>query len=110
MERENADIISDLQDELIKMYVDLKAKSLFRSKSLSECWRNANTAAEYLRLSATVEPFLLAIPSSYVVEAVLSKQRNRLNVEESANLPLKLTNLQPNVRALVNDHQVHPSL
>jgi len=116
LEIENADIESYLEDELVDMCVDLEAKSLFRSKSLSDYWSNGNTATKYPKLSATVEPFLLAFPSSYMVEAgfshanaVLTKQRNRLNLEERGDLRLKLTNLQPNINALADAHQTHPS-
>ena len=65
---------------------------------------------------AAVEPFLLAFPSSYMVEAgfshanaVLTKQRNRLKLEERGDLRLKLTNLQPNINDLAETHQSHPS-
>ena len=90
------------QDELIEMCVDLEAKLLFRSKCLSEYWRNANTATKYPKLSAEVEPFSLAFPRSHMVKAsfshlnaVLTKQRNRPNMEERGDLRPKLTSLQP---------------
>ncbi|KRX69463.1 hypothetical protein T06_7696 [Trichinella sp. T6] len=41
--------------------------------------------------------------------AILSKQRNRLNLEMRGDLRLKLTNFQPNINALVTAHQTHPS-
>ena len=40
LEIENADIESYLEDGLVDMYVDLEAKSLFRSKNLSDDWNN----------------------------------------------------------------------
>ena len=33
-----------LEDEVIEMHVDLKAKALFKGKDLSEYWSNVNTA------------------------------------------------------------------
>ena len=39
-------------------------KSLFRSKSFSEHWRNANTAAKHPRLRAAAELFQLAFSNS----------------------------------------------
>ena len=98
------------------MTVDLEASALFRRKGLREFWINENNVAKYPLLSAVAEPFLLAFPSSYMVEAgfshanaVLTKQRNRLSLEERGDLRLKLTNLQPNISILVEAHQAHPS-
>jgi len=74
-----------------------------------------NTRDNYPKLAAAAEPFLLAFPSSYMVEAdfnhvntILSKQRNRLNREERGDLKLKLTNIQLDTKALVRKHQAHP--
>ena len=116
LEIENADFESYLEDELIDKCVDLETKSLFRSKSLSDYWSNRNIDNKYPKLSASVESFLLAFPSSYMVEAgfshanaVLAKKRNRLNPEECDDLRLKLTNLQTNINAVIYAHQTHPS-
>ena len=105
------------QDELIEMCVDLEAKLLFRSKCLSEYWRNANTATKYPKLSAEVEPFSLAFPRSHMVKAsfshlnaVLTKQRNRPNVEERGDLPLNSPVPKNMSVFLLITHQVHPSL
>ena len=113
---ENAHFESYLEDELVDMCVDLETKSLFRSKSLSDYWSNGNIATKYPKLSASVEPFLLALPSSYMAEAgfshanaVLTKKRNRLNLEMCGDLRLRLANLQPNINALTYAHQTHPS-
>jgi len=43
------------------------------------------------------------------VNAIPSKQRNRFNLEERGDLKLKLTNIQPDVNALVYANQAHPS-
>ena len=54
---------------------------------------NRPTATKYLRLNTAVQPFSLAFPISDKVEAgfshfnaVLTKQRNRLNVKERSDL------------------------
>ena len=98
------------------MTVDLEARALFRRKGLREFWINEINVAKYPQLSAAAEPFLLAFPSSYMVEAgfshanaIFTKQRTILNLEERGDLRLKLTNLQPNIRVLVESHQGHPS-
>ena len=112
----NVEIDSYLEDELVEMCVGLEAKSLFKSKTLSDYWSNGNINSKYPKFSAAIELILLAFPSSYMVEAgfshanaVLTKQRNRLNLEERGDLRLKLTNLQPNINALAEAHQTHPS-
>lgn len=107
---------SDLEDELIEMCEDLEAKALFKNNILSEYWSNINTATKYPKLRAAAEPFLLAFPTSYMVEAgfshanaILTKQRNRLNLQTRGDLRLKLTNFKPNINSLAAAHQAHPS-
>jgi len=94
LEIENTDIDSQLQEELIDMTMNLEAKALFRSKSLSDYWywSNENTVAKYPRIYAVIEPFLLAFPNLCMVKAsfshtnaILMKQRNKLNLEERDN-------------------------
>ncbi|KRX42099.1 SCAN domain-containing protein 3 [Trichinella murrelli] len=116
IETGNANIEFSLQEEHVEMSADLEAKLLFKHKSLSEFWSNVNITNKYPKLSAAAQPFLLAFPSSYLVEAgfshvnaILSKQRNRLNLEMRGDLRLKLTNFQPNINALAAAHQTHPS-
>ena len=74
------------------MHVDLEAKALFKSKNLCEYWNNVNTAAKYPKLRAAAEPFLLQFPTSYMAEAgishvnaILTQQRNRLNLQNHAS-------------------------
>lgn len=106
----------DLEDELVEMSVDLEAKVLFKRGNISGYWRNINIATKYPKLRAAAEPFLLAFPTSYMVEAgfshantILTKQRNRLNLENRGDLRLKLTNFQPNINSLAAAHQPQPS-
>jgi len=113
---ENLSVEPECEYELAELSVDIAAKAVFESRSLSDFWYNVNTRDKYPKLSAVAEPFLLAFPSSYMVEAgfshvnaILSKQRNRLNLEEWGDLRLKLTKIQPDVNALVRAHQAHPS-
>ncbi|KRY28646.1 SCAN domain-containing protein 3 [Trichinella spiralis] len=63
-----------------------------------------------------MEKFLLALPSSYLVERGFSvvtdfqtKKSNRLQIDKRGNLRLFLTNTEPNVDRLVAMHQPHPS-
>ncbi|XP_023223772.1 putative uncharacterized protein DDB_G0277255 [Centruroides sculpturatus] len=64
------------------------------------------------QLRAEAEPFLLA----YMVEAgfshvnaILTKQRNRLKLENCGDLRLKLNNFQPHINNLAASLQTHPS-
>ncbi|KAF2348263.1 hypothetical protein FHG87_020981 [Trinorchestia longiramus] len=41
--------------------------------------------------------------------AILTKQRNRLNLENRGDLRLKLTNFKSNINSLAAAHQAHPS-
>ncbi|KRZ48612.1 SCAN domain-containing protein 3 [Trichinella nativa] len=116
IETGNANIEFSLQKEHVEMSADLEAKLLFKHKSLSEFWSNVNITNKYPKLSAAAQPFLLAFPSLYMVEAgvshvnaILIKQRNRLNLEMLGDLRLKLTNFQPNINALAAAHLTHPS-
>jgi len=113
---ENRSVEPECEHELAELSVDIAAKAAFKSRSLSDFWHKVNTRDKYPKLAAAAEPFLLAFPSSYMVEAgfshvnaILSKQCNRLNLEERGDLILKLTNIQPDVKALVRAHQAHPS-
>ena len=107
---------SDLLDELIHMSVDLEAETLFKNNGLGSFWVNVNILNKYPKLCGKVLPFLLAFPCSYLVEtgfshanALLTKERNNLNLEERGDLRLKLTNLTPNINAISKRHQAHPS-
>ena len=106
----------DLEDELIGMHVDLKVKAFFKSKYLSEYWSNINTASKYTKLKAATELFLLAFPTSYMVEAgfshvnvILAKQTNSLNMLNLGELRLRLTNFHRNINNLAAVHEAHSS-
>jgi len=80
---ENLSVEPGCEYELAELSVDIAAKAMFESRSLSDFWY-VNTRDKCPKLAAAAEPFLLAFPSLYMVEAVfshvnaiLSKQRNR---------------------------------
>lgn len=79
----------DLEDEL-EMCADLKPKALFKGKTLGEYRSNINTATKHSKLRVAAEPFLLALPTLYIVEpgfnhakAILTKQSKRLNLKKA---------------------------
>ena len=51
----------DLEDQLIEMHVDLKAKAMLNSKNVSEYWSNINTATKYTKIRSAVKSFILVI-------------------------------------------------
>ena len=100
----------------IEMHVDLEAISLFESKNVSEYWGNINTAIKCPKLREAAEPFLLAFPISCMAEAgrnhvnaLLTKQRNRLKLQSGGYLRLNLINYQPNINDLAAAHQTQAS-
>lgn len=70
---------SNLQDKLVELFMSPKLNHW----SCIKLWINVNTIKKYLKLCAKVNPFLFAISSSCLIEAVfshiyslLTKQRN----------------------------------
>lgn len=113
-EIENVEI--NLQEELAELLSDLEAKTLHKNLTISKFWTNINIMQKYAKLYEMAHPFLLAFPSSYMVEAgfshvnsILTKYRNKLNVEFRGDLRLKLTNFDPNIANIAKKHQAHPS-
>ena len=91
-------------EKLFELRMDVEAKSFTRSgfcTSLS----SELMANKYAKLSETVHGFSLAFPNYYMLEAGLrhkiNKQQNRLDVNVSGDLRLKLTNVQPNIHELI---------
>ena len=96
----------------IDITVNLEACALFKRRGCRKFWINENNVAEYPVLSGEAEPFLLAFPSLYMVQAgfihanvVLTKQRNIMNLEERGDLRLKITNPQPNILVFFESYQ-----
>ena len=79
-------------DELIEMHVDLETR-VVQNKNIAQYGSNINPATKYPKLRAAAEPVLLALPTSYMAEAglshvtaILTKQRNRLNLHSHGDL------------------------
>ncbi|KAK2717858.1 hypothetical protein QYM36_006606 [Artemia franciscana] len=63
-------------------------------------------------LRQTQKFYVIAFPTSYLVEAgfsrvsqMLSKDRNRLDIVKRSDLRLLLTSIEPNIKKLVEKHQ-----
>ena len=111
---DNVDI--NIQDELAELLPDLEAKTLNKNLTIHKFWTNINIKEKYVKLYDMAEPFMLAFPSSYMVEvgfshvnSILTKNRNKFNVKLRGDLRLKLTNFEPNIGNLSKKHQAHPS-
>ncbi|CAH1100317.1 unnamed protein product [Psylliodes chrysocephalus] len=115
-----------LQDDVILSYVTLEritqgsstqTKNLSRSstKAIESCGCSS-TLKQYSVLWNIAQKYLIAFPSSYLVEKgfsvvtnILTKQRNRLKINEREDLRLQLINIEPDLARFVESHQVHPS-
>ena len=69
---------------------------------------------KYVKLYEITQPFMLAFPSSFMVQAgfshansILIKYRNKLIVEFRGDLRLKLSNFEANILNLAKKHQAH---
>ncbi|XP_025406676.1 SCAN domain-containing protein 3-like [Sipha flava] len=106
-----------IQEELIELSTDETLKSSFKgSDRLTEFWLKTNIVHNYPGLWSLVKKFLIAFPSSYLVERgfstvtdLITKKRNRLDIVTRGDLRLKLTNIEPNIKKLAKNHQVQPS-
>lgn len=110
---EEANVI--MQEELITISTDEELKQKF-NQGYQKFWLQRNIETQYPTLWNIAEKYLIAFPSSYLVEKsfsvvtnILTKQRNRLKINERGDLRLQLTNIEPDVARLVDSHQVHPS-
>ena len=110
---EEANVV--MQEELITISTDEELKQKF-NQGYQKFWLQRNIETQYPALWNIAEKYLIAFPSSYLVEKgfsvvtnILTKQRNRLKINERGDLRLQLTNIEPDLARLVESHQVHPS-
>lgn len=104
-----------LQEELIELSTNEELKFKFKN-GYQEFWLQKQIPTLYPGLWAVVKKFLIAFPSSYLVEHglsavtnLLTKKRNRLQIVDRGDLRMLLTNIEPNINKLVAAHQAHPS-
>jgi hypothetical protein len=71
---ENLSVEPECEYELAELSVDIAAKAVFESRSLSDFWYNVNTRNKYPKLAAAAGPFLLAFPSTYGGSWLQSRQ------------------------------------
>ncbi|KAL0838626.1 hypothetical protein ABMA28_016710 [Loxostege sticticalis] len=112
-ETEVANVV--LQEELLELSTNEELKVKFR-KGYQIFWLQAEIPEKYPRLWEIARKFLIAFPSSYLVERsfsavtnLLTKKRSKLNITERGDLRLLLTKIKPNIDRLLTLHQIHPS-
>lgn len=109
------DIEITLQEEIIELQNDSSANVKFNSTS-DAFWVNSAIAEQYPQLCDRAKLFVVAFPSSYLVESafsrvilLLTKQRNRLDIVNRGDLRLMLTSFDPNIVELTKFHQAQGS-
>ena len=112
------DIISEngiLEEKLIILKSNLKLKPKFKILYQS-FWLQNEIKERYPHVWDLVKHFLIAFPSSYLVErafsaviTLLHSERNCLEIVNRGDLRLFLTKLKPVIDKLITKHQPHPS-
>ncbi|XP_056636253.1 SCAN domain-containing protein 3-like [Diorhabda sublineata] len=104
-----------LQEELIGISTNEELKVEF-IKGYQQFWLQKDIPATYPGVWNIMRKFLIAFPSSYLVERgfsavtnLITKKRNKLDIVNRGDLRLNVTKLKPNVDNLLLKHQVHPS-
>lgn len=112
-ETEVANVV--LQEELLEISTNEELKVKFR-KGYQTFWLQAEIPEKYPGLWEIAKKFLIAFPSSYLVERsfsavtnLLTKKRSKLNITERGDLRLLLTKIKPNIDRLLTLRQIHPS-
>jgi hypothetical protein len=103
------------QEELAEFRYDESAIFLFKSKGVM-CWLCDEIKSKYPYTTEYARKLLLPFPSSYLAECgfsvvndILTKKRNRLDITQRGDLRLKLTKMEPDIKSLCVNHQVQNS-
>ena len=104
-----------LQEELVEVKNDDQARNLSKHKD-TMMWLNSQLVEKYPATCAAALKLLLPFPTTYLVESgfsvindLLTKKRNRLDIVNRGDLRLRLTKMQPNFVKLASCHQSQPS-
>ena len=109
------EVDSDHQNDLILLQNDEELKGRFK-KSYQDFWLQEKLHARYPALWSKVQPYFVAFPTSYLVERgfsavslLLTKQRQKLQLNKRGDLRLFLTKITPSIKMLVENHQAQGS-
>ena len=100
-----------LQTEISELQNDDAARALFKCKE-TDMWLDDRVATKYPASCRAALKVIIPFPTTYLVESafsvvndLLTKKRNRLDITRRGDLRLRLTNLQPDIATLVRSHQ-----
>jgi len=106
-----ADIDISLQEPLIELQSDEIMRAKFKDGKYN-IWKTNDIATKYPLLWDKAQLYVIAFPSSYLVESgfsrvshLLSKVRNRLDIVKRGDLRLSLTSMEPDIKKLAEQHQ-----
>ncbi|KAK2724169.1 SCAN domain-containing protein 3-like [Artemia franciscana] len=106
-----AEIEISFQEPLIELQSDEIMRAKFKDGKYN-IWKTNHVATKYPLLWNKAQFYVIAFPTSYLVEAgfnrvsqILSKARNRFDIVKRGDLRLSLTSLEPNIKKLVEKHQ-----
>lgn len=104
-----------IEEELIELTSNEELKFMF-DQGYQKFWLQKEIPHLYPGLWQVVRKMFLAFPSSYLVERgfsaitnLITKKRNKLDIESRGDLRLFLTKMAPDIQQLAASHQVHPS-
>ena len=105
----------ELQEELLDLASNEELESLFNG-GYQKLWLRNDVGILYPSLWNIAKKFIVAFPSSYLVERafnavtnLITKRRNRLDIVSRGDPRLNLTTLTPDIKDLVAKYQVQPS-
>ena len=106
-----ADIDISLQESLIELQNDEIMRAKFKDGKYN-VWKTNDVATKYPLLWDKAQLYVIAFPTSYLVESgfshvsqLLSKARNRLDIVNRGDLRLSLTSMEPDIKKLAEQHQ-----
>ncbi|XP_066977864.1 SCAN domain-containing protein 3-like [Macrobrachium rosenbergii] len=106
-----ADVDISLQETLTGLQSDEILHAKFKDGK-HNIWKTNGTAKKCQLLWDKTQLYVVAFPSTYLVESgfsrvfhILSKVRKRLDIVKKGNLRLSLTLIEPNIKKLAEQHQ-----
>ena len=106
-----AKVDASLQETLIELQSNDVFCAKFKDKNCN-IWKANDIATKYSLLWHKAQLYVVAFPSSYLVEAEFSpvsnlpsKVCNRLGIVKRGDLRLLLTSIEPDIKKLADQHQ-----
>ncbi|KAK2727243.1 hypothetical protein QYM36_007921 [Artemia franciscana] len=107
--------VTEIELSLQKPLIELQSDEIMRANFKDgkyNIWKTNDVATKYPLLWDKAQFYVIAFPTSYLVEVgfsrvsqILPKARNRLDIVKRGDLRLSLTSIEPNIKKLVEKHQ-----